>query len=378
MPECKLCGKEITEQEAAASIFDLRFLPGSDRQLSWRDAKFCAARFGPLCPGCLKKQKTLPADAKAAEDAFAGLIACAVERADSRGRQNRLLLLPAVGDNAAMQSAPPNADPPKRKRRCLQFRLRTLMMLTLLCAIGSAWVAQRMERSRQEREAVDAIRGIGGTVEYDYTGAEPPGPAWLRRVLGDNFFSEVIGVQLPGDYSLRLGFDGFGPSHGATDADLKCLSKLPNLRSLGLRATNITDDGLKELIGLTHLERLDLQHTDTGDAGLVAAGKASCPSRYNRGTAAAIETRREASVRWQWERRKQRQEALFITATDLPRSDGHPFYKKLNQLLAEAKFDEWIEQRCQQYYAQEEKQGQPEHSARSILSDADGRLFREH
>ena len=58
-------------------------------------------------------------------------------------------------------------------------------------------------------------------------------------------------------------------------------------------------------------------------------------------------------------RRKQRQEALFITATDLPRSDGHPFYKKLNQLLAEAKFDEWIERRCQQYYAQEEKRGQP-------------------
>jgi transposase len=50
---------------------------------------------------------------------------------------------------------------------------------------------------------------------------------------------------------------------------------------------------------------------------------------------------------------------LFITATDLPRSDGHPFYQKLNQLLAEAKFDEWIERRCQQYYSQEEKRGQP-------------------
>jgi transposase len=58
-------------------------------------------------------------------------------------------------------------------------------------------------------------------------------------------------------------------------------------------------------------------------------------------------------------KRKARQEALFITATDLPRSDGHPFYQKLNQLLAEAKFDEWIERRCQQYYSQEEKRGQP-------------------
>ena len=58
-------------------------------------------------------------------------------------------------------------------------------------------------------------------------------------------------------------------------------------------------------------------------------------------------------------RRKQRQEALFITATELPTSAGHPFYQKLNQLLAEANFDDWVERRCQQYYAQEEKRGQP-------------------
>jgi transposase len=58
-------------------------------------------------------------------------------------------------------------------------------------------------------------------------------------------------------------------------------------------------------------------------------------------------------------KRKQRQGALFITAENLPRSAGHPFYQKLNQLLAEAEFDTWIERRCQQYYAQEEKRGQP-------------------
>ena len=58
-------------------------------------------------------------------------------------------------------------------------------------------------------------------------------------------------------------------------------------------------------------------------------------------------------------KRKQRQEALFVTATELPKSAGHPFYQKLNQLLAEADFDRWIERRCQQYYDQEEKRGQP-------------------
>jgi transposase len=58
-------------------------------------------------------------------------------------------------------------------------------------------------------------------------------------------------------------------------------------------------------------------------------------------------------------RKRQRQEALFVTADQLPRSAGHPFYQQLNRLLAEAGFDTWIEKRCERYYAQEEKRGQP-------------------
>ena len=58
-------------------------------------------------------------------------------------------------------------------------------------------------------------------------------------------------------------------------------------------------------------------------------------------------------------KRKRRQESLFITAESLPKSDGHPFYKQLNRLLAEADFDRWIERRCRQYYEQDEKRGRP-------------------
>jgi transposase len=58
-------------------------------------------------------------------------------------------------------------------------------------------------------------------------------------------------------------------------------------------------------------------------------------------------------------KRRQRQESLFILAEGLPKSAGHPFYQKLNALLAAANFDPWIEKRCQRYYAQDEKRGQP-------------------
>ena len=57
-------------------------------------------------------------------------------------------------------------------------------------------------------------------------------------------------------------------------------------------------------------------------------------------------------------RKAKRQDALFITADNLPKSQGHPFYQALNRLLAEAGFDRWIEQRCVPYYEQVETRGQ--------------------
>ena len=56
-------------------------------------------------------------------------------------------------------------------------------------------------------------------------------------------------------------------------------------------------------------------------------------------------------------KRREDQQALWVATTDLPRSPGHPFYVKLNQLLAEAGFDAWVEARCEAAYA--ETMGRP-------------------
>src|SRR5215208_3940790 len=58
-------------------------------------------------------------------------------------------------------------------------------------------------------------------------------------------------------------------------------------------------------------------------------------------------------------KRKPRQESLFLSTDQLTPSAGHPFYQKLNSLLAEADFDRWIEKRCATFYEQDEKRGQP-------------------
>lgn len=56
-------------------------------------------------------------------------------------------------------------------------------------------------------------------------------------------------------------------------------------------------------------------------------------------------------------RKDERQEEMFCTSLDLPKSPGHPFYKKLNELLREAGFDRWVEELCAPYFA--EDKGRP-------------------
>jgi transposase len=49
-------------------------------------------------------------------------------------------------------------------------------------------------------------------------------------------------------------------------------------------------------------------------------------------------------------KRLPKQPELFIPTANLPVSPGHPFYRKLNQVLAEAGFDTFVEELCLPYY----------------------------
>jgi len=48
-------------------------------------------------------------------------------------------------------------------------------------------------------------------------------------------------------------------------------------------------------------------------------------------------------------RRSTRQPTMWIATTDLPRSDGHPFYQHLNRTLDQAKFDAFVEEACAKF-----------------------------
>ena len=60
------------------------------------------------------------------------------------------------------------------------------------------------------------------------------------------------------------------------------------------------------------------------------------------------------------------QAAMWVAVSELPRPVSHPFYEKLNRLLAEHGFDDFVETQCRPFYA--EKMGRP--------SLAPGQYFR--
>ena len=56
-------------------------------------------------------------------------------------------------------------------------------------------------------------------------------------------------------------------------------------------------------------------------------------------------------------RKKPRQSELWVATGELARSPGHPFYERLNRLLGEHGFDEFVEGRCAKFYA--DRMGRP-------------------
>ena len=58
-------------------------------------------------------------------------------------------------------------------------------------------------------------------------------------------------------------------------------------------------------------------------------------------------------------KREDKQQPIWVEASELPRSAGHRFYEKLNELLREADFDRKVEELCRAYYQADGTGGRP-------------------
>ena len=167
-----------------------------------------------------------------------------------------------------------------------QFGVRSLLVFCVAFSIAAGWFAVEMRRAERQREVVKSITALGGSVGYDWesiadgdpiVNPEPPGPEWLRRMLGNDFFSGVVTINASKTEITDAGLDQFKelPSlkqlvlngTNVTDAGLGSLKGM-RLTYLGLAEAQISDVGLEKLTGLPQVECLDLSRTGITDAGL--------------------------------------------------------------------------------------------------------------
>lgn len=147
-------------------------------------------------------------------------------------------------------------------RRFTRYSLRTMLLVLFALSVWFGWISVRVQN---QRKAVESIQQGGGQVVYDYErdpadarksipNPEPPGPAWLRDLVGEDWFSDVIVVRL---------FD-------VDDESLGQLAHLPKIRRMFLRGEEVTDIGLAHVASLDELEYLELDKLRVTDEGLVS------------------------------------------------------------------------------------------------------------
>src|SRR5687768_2956799 len=98
----------------------------------------------------------------------------------------------------------PEGAESRSKRRWLQFSLRTFLVLLTVFGV---WLGLHVRSARNQKESVEAIRRLGGWYYYDFQNydpktskvdlqAEPWAPKWLLAYLGDDFFHDVVMVNM--------------------------------------------------------------------------------------------------------------------------------------------------------------------------------------
>jgi hypothetical protein len=137
--------------------------------------------------------------------------------------------------------------------------------------VFGVWLGVRMDRARRQQQAVEVLRERGG-VSYEssfmegslaprFTKSPRYAPAWLRAVVGDDFFDRVRSVYL---YESAM-YESYEPT---TDADLKCLANLPDVESLRIDSLEVSDAGIAHLKSVAGLKELVLFCPKVTDAGL--------------------------------------------------------------------------------------------------------------
>ncbi|MBC7853404.1 MAG: hypothetical protein IAF94_08215 [Pirellulaceae bacterium] len=143
------------------------------------------------------------------------------------------------------------------KRRRFRFTLRSILIVVTLLAMGLGYFSFR---AQDQRSAVARIHALGGYLQYDNNNVDnnprwsPAGWLWLRRLVGDDYFQDVVFVNLD--------------QTKVSDADLRVIGKLRRTTGLSLNRTDVSDEGLALINGMTELKHLKLEKTNVTSEGI--------------------------------------------------------------------------------------------------------------
>ena len=161
---------------------------------------------------------------------------------------------------------PIDQQPPKSRRRWFSFSLRSLMLLVAIVSIPLGWVGWKINRARNQRAVVAELKKLYADITYDNTlvfatgrhAANPQGPKWLIRLLGEDYFVEVRGVTYDG--SQVSDDDG----SEITDETLSLIARLPEVLDVVIctGTGQITDKGLAHIAKIRKLKFLRLGNHD--------------------------------------------------------------------------------------------------------------------
>lgn len=135
-----------------------------------------------------------------------------------------------------------------------QFTIRHVFLMVLMIGAGLAVLRDYWTRYH----VAARLNSIGAIVEYSYEqgpSKTSPVPEFVNRLVGSEVLNSVFSIDLTGS--------------SATDADVAAIvTAFPELESLSLDFTNVSDRAVDDLVNLPGLKSLGLSHSEITDDGI--------------------------------------------------------------------------------------------------------------